>query len=86
VVECDVVEGHAISCCGSFRAPVAVNVESVGVGVPHEAVKRAGVDGSASAVRLDHEHLIGFLGVDVVVFDIVNIWERGLALGRGKEW
>lgn len=40
----------------------------------HEVVECAVVDGAATTVTLDHEHLVAILGVDVVILHIEDCW------------
>lgn len=72
VAKANVGVGDAVAVDGRHAAPGRVKVERVGVAVAHEVVKGQVVDVSITAVGLDHVHLVGVVGVDVAVLNIVN--------------
>ena len=44
--------------------------------MPDEVVELTVLDSAAAAVGLDHEHLVGFPGVDVLIDDVRDGWGR----------
>lgn len=72
VVEANVGVGDTVTRDGGHTAPSGIEVESVGVAVTSEGVEGKVVDISVATVGLDHKHLVGVVGVDVAVLNIVD--------------
>ena len=81
VGEFEVGEDDAVSGVESPVGPVLVDVEGVGVRVADEIAERAVTHVPVASVRLNHDHLVGLPGVDVVV---LNVGNGGAAAERAK--
>lgn len=69
-LEGDVGELHARARAGSLAAPVLVDVQSVSGATSQEVLKEDVLDVAASAVALEHVHLVATVGVDVAVVNV----------------
>lgn len=72
-IEADVGILDAVACDCFHARPGTVEIEAISVRVAHKIIELDVCHCPVTAVGLEHEHLVGVMGIDVSVLNVMNV-------------